>query len=138
MAEIKLKDLKSKTPTELLAFAEEHEVEAASTLRKQELMFAILKQLASNDIDIIGEGVVEVLADGFGFLRSPDSNYLLGRMIFIFPLRKFGVSVFEPAIRWKVKSAAPKMANAILLYSKSTVSISKILKKPSIRSILTI
>ena len=78
MAEIKLKDLKSKTPTELLAFAEEHEVEAASTLRKQELMFAILKQLASNDIDIIGEGVVEVLADGFGFLRSPDSNYLAG------------------------------------------------------------
>ena len=78
MAEIKLKDLKSKTPTELLAFADEHEVEAASTLRKQELMFAILKQLASNDIDIIGEGVVEVLADGFGFLRSPDSNYLAG------------------------------------------------------------
>jgi transcription termination factor Rho len=78
MAEIKLKDLKSKTPTELLAFADEHEVESASTLRKQELMFAILKQLASNDIDIIGEGVVEVLADGFGFLRSPDSNYLAG------------------------------------------------------------
>ncbi len=78
MAEIKLKDLKSKTPTELLAFADEHEVESASTLRKQELMFAILKQLASNDIEIIGEGVVEVLADGFGFLRSPDSNYLAG------------------------------------------------------------
>ena len=78
MREMKLKDLKEKSPTELLAFAEEHDVENASTLRKQELMFAILKQLADEDIDIIGEGVVEVLQDGFGFLRSPDVNYLPG------------------------------------------------------------
>src|SRR5882724_10243799 len=78
MREIKLKDLKQKSPTELLAFAEEHEVENASILRKQELMFAILKQLASRDIEIVGEGVVEVLQDGFGFLRSPDANYLAG------------------------------------------------------------
>ncbi|MTI18475.1 transcription termination factor Rho [Rhodobacteraceae bacterium RKSG542] len=78
MREMKLKDLKSKTPTELLAFAEEHEVENASTMRKQELMFAILKRLAEQDIEIIGEGVVEVLQDGFGFLRSPDANYLPG------------------------------------------------------------
>ncbi|WP_037037222.1 transcription termination factor Rho, partial [Pseudovibrio sp. JE062] len=66
------------TPTELLAFAEEHEVENASTMRKQELLFAILKRLAEQDIEIIGEGVVEVLQDGFGFLRSPDANYLPG------------------------------------------------------------
>jgi len=78
MHEMKLKDLKAKSPTELLSFAEEHEVENASTLRKQELMFAILKQLADKDIEIIGEGVVEVLQDGFGFLRSPDANYLPG------------------------------------------------------------
>ena len=94
MPEIKLKDLKAKAPTELLAFAEEHEVEAASTLRTQELMFAILKQLATNDIDIIGEGVVEVLPDGFGFLRSPDSNYLAGPDdIYISPsqIRKFSL-----------------------------------------------
>jgi transcription termination factor Rho len=78
MREMKLSDLKIKTPTELLAFAEEHQVENASTMRKQELMFAILKQLAAQDIDIIGEGVVEVLQDGFGFLRSPDANYLPG------------------------------------------------------------
>jgi transcription termination factor Rho len=94
MPEIKLKDLKAKAPTELLAFAEEQEVEAASTLRKQELMFAILKQLATNDIDIIGEGVVEVLPDGFGFLRSPDSNYLAGPDdIYISPyqIRKFSL-----------------------------------------------
>ena len=78
MQQLKLQDLKSKSPTELLAFAEELEVENASTMRKQELMFAILKQLAARDVEIIGEGVVEVLQDGFGFLRSPDANYLAG------------------------------------------------------------
>jgi len=78
MHEMKLKELKAKSPTELLAFAEEHEVENASTLRKQELMFAILKNLAEQDIEIVGEGVMEVLQDGFGFLRSPDANYLPG------------------------------------------------------------
>ncbi len=76
--EIKLQDLKAKTPTELLSFAEEVGVESASSMRKQEQMFAILKQLAAKDIDIIGTGVVEVLQDGFGFLRSPDVNYLPG------------------------------------------------------------
>ncbi len=74
----KLRDLKAKNPAELLAFAEQHEVENASTLRKQEIMFAILKNLAEQDVEIIGEGVVEVLSDGFGFLRSPDANYLPG------------------------------------------------------------
>ncbi len=78
MREIKLQDLKSKTPTELITFAEELEVENASTMRKQELMFAILKQLAQRETEIIGAGVVEVLQDGFGFLRSPDANYLPG------------------------------------------------------------
>lgn len=76
--EMKLQDLKEKSPTELLSFAEEAGVENASTMRKQELMFATLKQLASKDIDITGTGVVEVLQDGFGFLRSPDANYLPG------------------------------------------------------------
>ena len=78
MREIKLQELKAKSPTELLTFAEEVEVEGASTMRKQELMFAILKQLAARETEIIGEGVVEVLQDGFGFLRSPDANYLAG------------------------------------------------------------
>ncbi|MER2606919.1 MAG: transcription termination factor Rho [Siculibacillus sp.] len=78
MQQLKLQDLKIKSPTDLLAFAEELEVESASTMRKQELMFAILKQLAARDVEIIGEGVVEVLQDGFGFLRSPDVNYLPG------------------------------------------------------------
>jgi len=94
MREMKLQDLKSKTPPELVAFAEEHQVENASTLRKQELMFAILKQLASQEVDIIGEGVVEVLPDGFGFLRSPESNYLSGPDdIYVSPsqIRRFGL-----------------------------------------------
>ena len=78
MQDIKLQELKDKTPPELLAFAESHEIENASTLRKQELMFAILKRLAEQDVTIIGGGVVEVLQDGFGFLRSPDANYLPG------------------------------------------------------------
>ena len=78
MREMKLKELQQKSPTELLAFAEENEVENASTMRKQELMFAILKQLASVEVQIIGEGVVEILQDGFAFLRSADANYLPG------------------------------------------------------------
>ena len=94
MREIKLQDLKSKPPTELLAFAETHEVENASLLRKQELLFAILKELAAKEIEIIGQGVVEVLQDGFGYLRSPDANYLAGPDdIYISPsqIRRFGL-----------------------------------------------
>jgi transcription termination factor Rho len=78
MQEMKLQALKSKSPTELLTFAESLDVENASTMRKQELMFAILKQLASQEVEIIGEGVVELLMDGFGFLRSANVNYLPG------------------------------------------------------------
>jgi transcription termination factor Rho len=73
-----LKELKSKNPAELLAFAEDLEIENASTMRKQDMMFAILKQLADSDTAIFGEGVLEVLQDGFGFLRSPQANYLPG------------------------------------------------------------
>lgn len=89
-----LQDLKLKSPTELLAFAEELEVENASSLRKQEIMFAILKQLAEKDIPITGEGVLEVLSDGFGFLRSPEENYLPGPDdIYVSPsqIKKFGL-----------------------------------------------
>ncbi|MGI9372677.1 MAG: transcription termination factor Rho [Hyphomicrobiales bacterium] len=94
LSEIKLFDLKRKTPTELLSVAEELEVENASTMRKQELMFAILKNYAEQDVEIIGEGVVEVLQDGFGFLRSPDANYLPGPDdIYVSPsqIRKFSL-----------------------------------------------
>jgi transcription termination factor Rho len=73
-----LQELKQKSPADLLAYAEELEVENASTLRKQDMMFAILKQLADNEVAIYGSGVLEVLSDGFGFLRAPESNYLSG------------------------------------------------------------
>lgn len=75
---MQLKDLKTKSPANLLATAEELEVENASTLRKQDMMFAILKRLAEEGTSIYGDGVIEVLQDGFGFLRSPEANYLPG------------------------------------------------------------
>jgi transcription termination factor Rho len=78
MAEMKLQELKNKTATDLLAFAESVSVENASVMRKQELMFAILKNLAAQEVEIIGEGVVELLQDGFGFMRSANANYLPG------------------------------------------------------------
>ncbi len=89
-----LKDLKKKSPSELLSMAEELGVENASTLRTQDLTFAILKQLSKNDEVLIDEGVIEVLQDGFGFLRSPQSNYLPGPDdIYVSPsqVRKFGL-----------------------------------------------
>ena len=90
--EIKLHDLKRKSPPELLAIAEELDVENASTMRKQEIMFAILKSYAERDVNIIGEGVVEVLQDGFGFLRSPDANYLPGPDdIYVSQIRRFSL-----------------------------------------------
>ncbi|TXG83500.1 MAG: transcription termination factor Rho [Sphingomonadales bacterium] len=73
-----LVELKRKSPAELVAMAEDHGVEGASTLRKQDLMFSILKAKAEEGETIIGVGVIEVLQDGFGFLRSPEANYLAG------------------------------------------------------------
>ncbi|WP_411818832.1 transcription termination factor Rho [Hyphococcus sp. DH-69] len=73
-----LEELKEKSPADLVAFAEEVEVENASTMRKQDLLFSILKELADRDVEINGGGVLEVLPDGFGFLRSPDASYLAG------------------------------------------------------------
>jgi transcription termination factor Rho len=75
---MKLQDLKTKSPAALLELAEELRIENASAMRKQELMFAILKHLAEQEVEIVGAGVVEVLPDGFGFLRAPESNYLPG------------------------------------------------------------
>lgn len=78
MTKQKLSELKAKSPADLLILAEELEIEAAASMRKQDLMFAILKELAEEGTEIIGSGVLEVLQDGFGFLRSPDVNYLPG------------------------------------------------------------
>ncbi|MGY8935855.1 MAG: transcription termination factor Rho [Alphaproteobacteria bacterium] len=91
---MQLQELKKKSPSDLLTFAEDLEIENASTLRKQDMMFAILKQLAMNDVAIYGDGVLELLSDGFGFLRSPESNYLPGPDdIYVSPsqIRRFGL-----------------------------------------------
>lgn len=89
-----IQDLKKKTPLDLIALAEQHEIENASAMRKQDLMFGILKKLADKEIAIFGSGVVEVLPDGFGFLRSPESNYLPGPDdIYVAPnhIKRFGL-----------------------------------------------
>ncbi len=94
MKQMKLQELKSKTPTDLISFAEDLDIEGASTLRKQELMFAILKSLAEQEVEIIGEGVIEVLQDGFAFMRSASANYLPGPDdIYVSPsqIRKFSL-----------------------------------------------
>ena len=89
-----LKELKKKTPAELVEMAEEFEVEGASTMRRQDLMFAILKEVAEDGEEILGIGTIEVLQDGFGFLRSPEANYLAGPDdIYVSPnqIRKWGL-----------------------------------------------
>jgi transcription termination factor Rho len=89
-----LKDLKQQAPAELVTMAEELGVEGASTLRKQDLMFSILKVRAENGAEIMGSGTIEVLNDGFGFLRSPEANYLAGPDdIYVAPsvIRRFGL-----------------------------------------------
>ncbi len=89
-----LAELKTKSPADLLAFAESLAIENASSLRKQDMMFAILKHLADNEQAIYGDGVLEILPDGFGFLRSSQANYLPGPDdIYVSPtqVRRFGL-----------------------------------------------
>ena len=76
--QLSLADLKAKSPADLLQLAEELEIENASSMRKGDMMFAILKDMAEEGVEISGDGVLEVLQDGFGFLRSPEANYLAG------------------------------------------------------------
>ena len=89
-----LKDLKQKTSAALVEMAEELEVESASTLRRQDLIFAILKELADDGEEIVGQGTIEVMTDGFGFLRNAEANYLAGPDdIYVSPnqVRKWGL-----------------------------------------------
>ena len=89
-----LEELKKKTPAELITEAEKLSIENPSTLRKQEILFAILKKLAEKNEQITGGGILEVLQDGFGFLRAKESNYLPGPDdIYVSPnqIRKFGL-----------------------------------------------
>ena len=78
ISHLSLAELKAKSPSDLLTMAEDLEIENASTMRKGEMMFSILKEMAEEGVEISGDGVLEVLQDGFGFLRSPEANYLAG------------------------------------------------------------
>lgn len=89
-----LQELKTRSPAELLAFAEELDIDNCNSMRKQDMMFAVLKSLADEGVPISGTGVLEVLQDGFGFLRSPEENYLPGPDdIYVSPsqVRRFGL-----------------------------------------------
>lgn len=110
---ISLKDLKNKTAAELLVMAEDLEIENASNMRKQDMMFAILKEMAELGTEIIGDGVLEVLLDGFGFLRSPEANYLPGPDdIYVSPnqIRKFSLRTGD-TVEGRIR--APKRASVI-------------------------
>jgi len=94
LTRMSLQELKDKTPADLLALAETVELENANSMRKQDMMFGILKAMAEESIDIFGSGTMEVLQDGFGFLRSPEANYLPGPDdIYVSPsqIRRFGL-----------------------------------------------
>src|SRR5215469_11919662 len=94
LTRMSLQELKEKSPADLLAFAEQLDVENANAMRKQDMMYAILKALAEEGVEIFASGTLEVLQDGFGFLRSPEANYLPGPDdIYVSPsqIRKFGL-----------------------------------------------
>ena len=76
--QLSLAELKNQSPSDLLMLAEKLEIENASSMRKGDMMFSILKDMAEDGVEISGDGVLEVLQDGFGFLRSTDANYLPG------------------------------------------------------------
>ena len=89
-----LQQLKKKKTHELLGLAAEHEIENAANMRRQDIMFSILKAVADKGTSIHGDGVIDILQDGFGFLRAPESNYLPGPDdIYVSPsqIRKFGL-----------------------------------------------
>jgi transcription termination factor Rho len=105
VTKMSLQELKEKSPADLLALAEKLEIENANSMRKQDMMFAILKTVAEEGVEISGSGTMEVVQDGFGFLRSPEANYLPGPDdIYVSPsqIRKFGLRTgdsVEGAIR---------------------------------------
>lgn len=132
-----LKDLKQKSPKELLTQAEELGIEDASSMRVQDLIFAIMKKVASDDQTIYGEGTIEVLQDGFGFLRSAESNYLASPDdIYVSPsqVKKFGLRTGD-TVEGEIRG--PKDNERYFALTKSIRLTLKILKNPSCVSILT-
>ena len=109
-----LQDLKKKKTHELLELAVEHEIENAANMRRQDIMFSILKSVADKGASIHGDGVIDILQDGFGFLRAPESNYLPGPDdIYVSPsqIRRFGLrngDTVEGEIRQPKDNDAPQ------------------------------
>jgi transcription termination factor Rho len=94
LTRMSLQELKEKSPADLLAFAEQFDIENANAMLKQDMMFAILKTSAEEGVEIFGSGTLEVVQDGFGFMRSPEANYLPGPDdIYVSPsqIRRFGL-----------------------------------------------
>jgi transcription termination factor Rho len=113
-----LSELKAMHVSALLEMAIGLDIENAARLRKQELMFAILKKRAKSGEQIFGDGALEVLPDGFGFLRSPDASYMASTDdIYISPSRS-AASICTPAIRSRARSAPRRTANAISPWSR--------------------
>jgi transcription termination factor Rho len=135
---LNLSDLKAQSPKDLLSMAEELEIENASTMRKGEMMFQILRERADEGWEIYGDGVLEVLQDGFGFLRSPEANYLPGPDdIYVSPdmIRQYSLrtgDTIEGAIR------APNDSERYFALTNVPVSTSRTRAGPITRSRSTI
>ena len=129
-----LAELKQKSIADLNEVARDLKIDGAPNLRKQELIFAILQAQTANNGVVFGEGVLETLPDGFGFLRAPDSNYLPGPDdIYISP-SQIRVLIYELATLCPGRSGRRRRANGILRCSRSRRSITKILKYLATRS----
>ena len=129
-----LSELKAKSPADLLSFADELQIENASSLRKQDIMFAILKQLAENEQAIYGEGTLEILSDGFGFLRSPQANFLPGPDdIYVSPaqVRRFGLRTGYSA--WPMPSGPGPTTSCSAITSASRVAMTSAMREGSVR-----
>ena len=128
-----LTELKQKTASEVLKIAQEMKIEGISRSRKQDVIFSILKAHAKSGEDIFGDGVLEILQDGFGFLRSADSSYLAPTTSTSLPARS-GASTCVPATPFPERSGRPRKASATSRCSKSTRSTSTRRRTPRTRS----
>ncbi len=127
-------ELKEKPITHLNEIARDLKVEGAGGLKKQQLIFEILKAQIELDGNVYGEGVLETLPDGFGFLRAPDYNYLPGPDdIYVSPsqIRRFNLRTGD-TITGQIRP--PRRGNDILRSSRSRPSISRIRKRPRTKS----
>ena len=111
-----LTELKNRPVSDLVKLGESLGLENLARLRKQDIIFAILKAHAKSGEDIFGDGVLEILQDGFGFLRSADSSYLLAQMTSMYRQVRFAASTYVQVTRLRVRFVHQKTVSATLLY----------------------